>query len=79
MNNAKTIDCGNYFHDSRFKLVCEALEQGETVKVHIDCIGHTQNNFEQENYKEALIEKYGDSLNIEKVAGAFSDSYKYKL
>ena len=79
MNNAKTIDCGNYFHDSRFKLVCEALEQGETVKVYIDCIGHTRNNFEQETYKEALIEKYADKLNVELLKGAFSNSYCYSL
>lgn len=79
MKNAKLIDCGNYFHESRFKLVCEALDKGETVKVHIDCIGHTQNEYEQENYKEALLEKYGDRLKHEKIKGAFSDSYIYKL
>lgn len=79
MEKAKLIDCGNYFHESRFKIVCEALESGEAVQVYIDCIGHTLNNYEQENYKKALLEKYGENLIIEKDKGAFSDSYKYKL
>lgn len=79
MEQAKLIDCGNYFHESRFKTVCEALENGEAVQVYIDCIGHTLNNYEQENYKKALLEKYGEKLTIEKDEGAFSNSYKYKL
>lgn len=79
MKNAKLIDCGNYFHESRFKLVCEALENGEAVKIHIDCIGHTQNEYEQETYKEELTAKYKDRLKHEKNEGAFSYSYTYKL
>lgn len=79
MEKAKLIDCGNYFHEGRFKIVCEALESGEVVQVYIDCIGHTLNNHEQENYKKALLEKYGENLTIEKDEGAFSNSYKYKL
>jgi len=79
MKNAKLIDCGNYFHESRFKKVCEALENGEAVQVYIDCIGHTLNNYEQENYKEALLEKYADKLKVELLKGTFSNSYSYSL
>lgn len=73
------IDCGNYFHEKAFNEVCEALEQGETVRVYIDCIGHTRNNYEQETYKEKLIDKYGSKLNVKCSNGACSYSYEYKL
>lgn len=79
MKKATTINCGNYFHESLFKVVCETLEKGETVKVYIDCIGHSQNNYEQEEYKNALLEKYGENINCEKIDGAFSFSYQYNL
>ncbi len=77
--NAKLINCGNYFNEKSFKVVCEALENGEVVNVYIDCIGHTLNNYEQENYKKALVDKYGDKLIIDENKGAFSFSYNYKL
>ncbi len=75
----KTINGGNYFHDKAFNEICETLEQGEAVKVYIDCIGHTRNNDEQENYKEALEKKYGDRLQTTEHSGAYSYSYSYQL
>lgn len=75
----KTIDCGNYFHEKAFNEVCEALEKGEAVEVYIDVIGHTRNNYEQEAYKEALQQKYGSRLQIDKIDGAYSYSYTYGL
>lgn len=33
----------------------------------------------QEEYKEALIKKYGDRLSIEKEEGSYSYNYSYKL
>ena len=79
MTRTKTINCANDFYESRFNEVCEALEQGETVGVYIDCIGHTRNNMAQEVYKEHLQKKYGDKLTIERSSGAYSYSYTYTL
>ena len=75
----KTINGGNYYHEKAFNEICEALERAETVKVYIDCIGHTRNNNEQEAYKEALVAKYKDRLNVDISAGGHSYHYIYKL
>lgn len=72
------INGGNYYHEKAFFEVCKALEQGNTVDMYIDCIGHTRNNMEQEAYKESLLEKYGDKLIVECAKGV-SYSYSYKL
>ncbi len=79
MKEPKFINCANDFYESRFNEVCAALEQGEKVKVYIDCIGHTRNNMAQEAYKEHLIKKYGDKLTVEQSKGAYSYSYTYTL
>lgn len=47
--------------------------------MYIDVIGHTRNNTVQEEYEEALIEKYGDKLIVEKEQGSYSYSYSYRL
>lgn len=80
MSEHETLVNGkNYFNEASFDEACKALEKGATVKMYIDCIGHTRNNNEQEVYKEALSEKYGDRLLIEKSDGGFSYSYSYGL
>ena len=76
---SKFIYGKNYFNETSFNEICEALERGETISVGIDCVGHTRNNNEQEAYKEALTEKYGNGLWIECNKGAVSYSYTYKL
>ncbi len=78
---AKTmlINGENYFNDMSLKNACAALEKGETIDLYVDCIGHTRNNTVQEEYKEALTEKYGDNLTSVKNKGAFSYYYSYKL
>lgn len=73
------INCGNYFNENSLNQVCRALEKGEKVEVYIDCIGHSRNNNEQEAYKEALLQKYGDKLSIESRKGGYSNSYLYFL
>ena len=77
--NERFINCTNSYNEKSFNEVCEALEQGETVRVGIDCIGHTRNNIEQENYKEHLEKKYGDKLKVNCEEGVCSYSYSYKL
>lgn len=73
------INGGNYYHEKAFNEMCKALEQGETIDVYIDCVGHTRNNNEQEAYKEALTEKYNDKLIVECEKGAYSYRYSYRL
>ncbi len=75
----RTINGQNYFNEKSFNEICEALEKAEAVEVYIDVLGHGTNNREQEAYKEALIEKYADRLNVEKNDGAYSYSYTYGL
>lgn len=79
MTKTKSVNCGNSFYEDRFNLVCEGLENGFEVSVYIDCIGHTRNNMSQESYKQHLLEKYGDRLEVIYHDGVCSYSYSYKL
>lgn len=76
---AKLINGANYFNPISFNKACKALEQGDTIEMYIDVIGHTKNNTVQEEYEKALIEKYGDKLIVEKEQGSYSYSYSYRL
>ena len=69
----------NYFNQKSFTEICQLLEKGKWVEVGIDCIGHTRNNFEQEMYKQELIKKYGERLEVHLGGGAYSYSYTYYL
>lgn len=73
------VDGKNYFNEESFDDACSFLEDGLKVHLCIDCIGHTRNNAEQENYRRAFVEKYGRKVNIEVLEGAHSYSYKYSL
>ena len=66
MDRYKTVlvNGKNYFNEESFNKICELLEHGKWVEVFIDCIGHTRNNNEQEKYKQDLMKKYGDSLEV---------------
>ena len=76
---AKLINGQNYFNKVSFQNACEALEQGNSIEMYIDVIGHTRNNIVQEEYEEALKEKYGSNLIIDKELGSYSYSYSYRL
>ncbi|MBR6532871.1 MAG: hypothetical protein IKT44_00360 [Clostridia bacterium] len=73
------INGGNYFHQRAFEAACNALDKGEAIRMYIDCIGHTRNNTEQEEYKNALIDKYGEKIIVTKENGGYSYSYSYQL
>ena len=75
----KVVNGQNCFNNKSLVEICEALEAAQTVKVLIDCIGHTRNNDEQEAYKEALLKKYADRLKFEKIDGGYSYYYTYCL
>lgn len=75
----KVINCGNDFYEQFFDKVCKELEDGLSVKVYVDCIGHTRNNIVQEIYKEKLTEKYGAAIKINCDEGGYSYFYIYQL
>lgn len=75
----KLINGENYFNEVSFNKACKELEQGNTIEMYIDVIGHTRNNMVQEEYEEALVNKYGDRLIVEKELGSYSYSYSYRL
>lgn len=65
MCEAKLINCTNYFNETGCERLSEALESGETVKIYIDCIGHTRSYYETEVYVEWLSKKYGERLVVD--------------
>lgn len=73
------INCGNDFCTENFENLCEHLENGITVRVATDCIGHSLNNAVQESYKNALLTKYGNKLAISINNGVCRYSYNYVL
>lgn len=73
------VSGSNYFNNEDLNNMIKLLDERETIEVGISCIGHTRNNMEQENYKRALIEHYGDKLEVMLNDGAYSYSYKYRL
>ena len=75
----KTINGRNYFNEKNFNEMCEALEAGEHFGVYIDCIGFTRNNMEQEAYKRALLDKYGDRLAVAYEGPDHCYGYNYRL
>ena len=78
-SNRILINGRNYFNQKSFTEMCEVLEAGNVLEVYIDCIGHTRNNYEQENYRKALQQKYLENLETEIWNGAYSYSYIYRL
>lgn len=73
------VSGSNYFNNDDLSKMIKILDEGKTISVSIDCIGHTRNNMEQEHYKEALTEHYGDKLEVMLKDGVCSYSYDYKL
>ena len=73
------VNGSNEFDTNCFNEMCNLLEQGRTIKVGIDCIGHGLNNAIQEEYKKALIYKYGEKLVVGCSEGVCSYSYYYSL
>ena len=55
------------------------LEKGKAVSITSGCIGHGQHCAEQESYKKALQEYYGDRLEHETRQGVCRYSYIFNL
>lgn len=73
------VSGSNYFNKDSLNKMISLLDEGKEIQVGIACIGHTRNNIEQEAYKKALQEHYGDKLEIKCSDGYCSYSYEYKL
>ena len=73
------VSGSNYFQEKYLQEMIELLDKGNKIHVGIACIGHTRNNMEQDNYRRALLEHYGDMLIITMHEGAYSYSYDYEL
>ena len=73
------VSGSNYFKERCLNEMVELLDAGKRIRVGIDCIGHTRNNNEQENYREALEKHYGDNLEVIYKDGWCSYSYEYQL
>ena len=64
--DGKLINCANYFCDIGKNNLINALEAGETVRIYIDCIGHTRAFMVGCEYESWLKEHYGKRLSIAK-------------
>ena len=62
---SELVNGKNYFNEESFAEMCERLENGETIGIYIDCIGHTRDRIETAAYVRALKEKYGDKLIVD--------------
>lgn len=60
-----TINGQNYFNTKSLEEMIKHLENGETIGIYIDCIGHTRTEYETSLYIEALKDKYGNDLIID--------------
>lgn len=70
---------GNDFYKDKLELLKKELENGQRVDVSVACIGHTRNNMTQEAYRQALVDYYGDKLEVQYNDGVCSYSYTYEL
>ena len=62
----KYVNGGNYYNDDSFKKMCLELERGNIVKIYIEAFGRGTTEREFYNYYDALVEHYGDNLEITK-------------
>lgn len=79
MKDSIYVSGSNYFNQEDLNNMIDLLDKGNSIEVGIDCIGHTRNNMEQEAYKKALKEHYGNKLEIKQNDGVCSYNYCYKL
>lgn len=59
---SKLVNGQNYFNEGSLNEMIELLEKGETIRIYIDCIGHTRTAIETSNYVNALEKRFGDRL-----------------
>ncbi len=62
MKDIKLVNCTNYFNEIGCQRLCDALESGVAIRIHIDCIGHSATIRESSIYVDWLKETYGERL-----------------
>lgn len=67
------INCCNYFHVTGQNRLIEALEDGKTICIYIDCVGHQRTEYERALYIRWLEEYYGERLECLKGKGIVGD------
>lgn len=79
MKERTYVSGSSSFNNESLEQMKSLLKQGKEIYVGIACLGHTKNNMEQEAYKQALTEYFGDNLIAELSNGLCSYSYSYHL
>ena len=76
----KAYVCNDRFNpqDSLNQMI-KKLDEGKTLLVGTDSLGHGDNNAWQESIKRKLEEHYGSNLKVVSKTGIYSYSYTYKL
>jgi hypothetical protein len=62
MKNYTIVNGQNYFNEISFNEMVKKLQDGETIAIYIDCIGHARTSYETAAYVEALKQKFGNNL-----------------
>lgn len=61
------INGRNYFNEKSLEEMIKHLDNGDTIGIYIDCVGHTRSERETETYIEELQKYYGNKLIIDRV------------
>ena len=72
------VDGDRTFNKDSLKTAIDLLNNGKTIWIGIDCIGHGHNNACQEEYKRELEKHFGSKLQY-KCTGSCSYIYTYWL
>lgn len=72
----KVINGSNSFNLSIYKDIIQNLNNGETVELYINCLGHTRAQIEGSKYREELQNYFGEKLEIS--IGFIGDVYRLK-
>lgn len=78
-NEKVTVNGRNYFNDNSFAEVCKELDAGRRVAVYIDCIGFARASMEGARYRDAVVEKYGENVEVFQFDRCYYDEYEFQL
>ena len=70
------VDVWNDFYPSRFEHLKKVLEQGNVVRIYVNCIGHTRSYWTERDYADRLRKHYGDRLVITGEPGHYGTTYR---
>lgn len=73
------VDVANDFYPSRYEKLKKVLEDGNVVKIYVNCIGHTRAHWVEVAYADKLREEYGDRLVITGEPGYYGTKYHLQV